>query len=80
MSKKELAEELHKPIIRSFKKRNVHSTFIDNIWGAYLADMHLMSKFNKGFEFLLCIIEIYSKHEWVIPLRDEKEISITSAY
>ena len=60
MSNKELAEELHKPIIRNFKKRNVHSTFIDNIWGAYLADMNLMSKFNKGFEFLLCIIEIYA--------------------
>ena len=39
ISNKELAEELHKPIIRKFKKRKVHSTFIDNIWGANLADM-----------------------------------------
>ena len=39
ISNKELAEELHKPIIRKFKKRKVHSAFIDNIWGANLADM-----------------------------------------
>ena len=35
---KELAEELHKPIIRTFKKRKVHSSFVDNIWGTDLAD------------------------------------------
>ena len=38
---KELAEELHKPIIRKFNKRKVHSLFIENIWGADLVDMQL---------------------------------------
>ena len=59
---KELAEELHKPIIRKFNKRKVHSPFIDNMWGAYLADMQLTTKLNKGFRFLLCVIDIYSKY------------------
>ena len=59
---KELAEELHKPIIRKFKKRKVHSTFIDNVWGTDLADMQLISKFSKKFRFLLCVIDIYSKY------------------
>ena len=59
ISNKELAEEPHKPIIREFNKRKVHSPFIDNIWGAYLADMQLMRKINKGFRFLLCFIDIY---------------------
>ena len=58
MSNQELAEELHKPIIRKFEKRNVHSSFIDIIWGADLADMQLVSKFNKGICFLLCVIDI----------------------
>ena len=40
----QLAEELHKPIIRKFKKRKVYSTFEDNIWGVDLADMQLLSK------------------------------------
>ena len=58
ISNKALAEELHKPIIRKFEKRKVHSPFIDNICGADLADMQLISKFNSGFRFLLCVIGI----------------------
>ena len=54
ISNKELAEELRKPIIRKYNKRKVHSRFIDNICGADLADMQLISKFNKGIRFLLC--------------------------
>ena len=71
----QLAEELHKPIIRKFKKRKVYSTFKDNIWGAYLADIKLISKFNKGFRFLLCVIDIFSKYVWVLPLKDKKGVS-----
>ena len=48
----QLAEELHKSIIRRFKKRKVYSTFKDNIWGVDLADMQLSSKYNKGIRFL----------------------------
>ena len=54
----QLAEELHKPIIRKFEKRKVYSTFKDNIWGADLADMQLLSKYNKGeldFYYVLLI-------------------------
>ena len=57
-----LAEELHKPIIKKIKKRKVYSAFKDNIWGYDLADMELISKFNKGFRFLLCVIDIFSKY------------------
>ena len=45
----QLAKELHKPVIRNFKKRTVYSRFKDNILGADLADMQLLRKFNKGF-------------------------------
>ena len=69
-----------KPIIRKFNKRKVHSPFIDNIWGADLADMQLISKFNKGFRFLLCFIDINSKYAWVIPLKDKKGITIANAF
>ena len=76
----QLAEELHKPIIRKFEKRRVYSTFKDNIWGADLADMHLLSKYNKGIRFLLCVIDIFSKYAWVVPLKDKKGISIVKAF
>ena len=52
MSNNELAEELHKPIIRKFLKIKVYLSFIDNIWGGDLDDMQLISKFNKGIRFL----------------------------
>ena len=62
----QLGEELHKPIIRKFKKRKVYSAFKGNIWGADLADMQLISKFNKGFRFLLCLSDIFNKYAWVV--------------
>ena len=42
--------------------------------------MKLISKFNKGFWFLLCIIKIYGKYVWVVPLKDKKDITIISAF
>ena len=50
---KDLAGKLHKPIIRKFKKRKVHSSFIDNIGRADLADLQLIRKCNKGIRFLI---------------------------
>ena len=58
ISNKKLAEELNKPIIRNFYQRKVQSLFIDNIWGEKLSGMQLISKCNKVFRFLLCIIYI----------------------
>ena len=72
----QLVEELHKPIIRKFKRRKVYSAFKYNIWAADLADMQLISKFNKG----LCVIYIYSKYAWVVHLKDKKGVSIVNAF
>ena len=69
---KELAEELHRKVIREIKKRKVQLPFIDNICGADLADAQLISKFNKGLPFLLCVIDIFSKYAWVILLKNKK--------
>ena len=76
----QLTKELHKPIIRKFKKIKVYSGFRDNIWRADLANMQLISKSNKGFRFLLCVIDIFSKYAWVVPLKDKKGISIVNAF
>ena len=57
-----------------------YSSFIDNICGADLTDMQLISKFNKGFRFLLCVIDIYSKNTWVVLLRHKKSITISNAF
>ena len=79
-SNDELAKELHKPIIRKYKRKTVYSGSEDNIRGADLAHMQLISKFNKGFRFLLCVNDICSKYSWVVPLKDEKGLTITNAF
>ena len=73
----QLANELHKPIIRKFKKI---SSFRDNIWGVDLPDMHSLSKYNKGIKYLLCAIDLFSKYAWVIPIKDKKGTSIVNAF
>ena len=58
----------------------MYSSYKDNVWGVDLADMQLLSKFNKGFRFLLCVIDIFSKYAWVIPLQVKKGRSIVNAF
>ena len=65
----ELAEELHKPVRHKFPKRRVWSKGIDDIWAADLVDMSAFSKDNDGVKFLLTIIDLFSKHGWMIPLK-----------
>ena len=61
ISNKVLAEVLHTPIIRNFKKRKVRLSFIENVWVADLAHMQLINKFNKGIIFLMHVIDIFRK-------------------
>ena len=56
ISKQQFTEKLCKPIIRKFEKRKVHSSLIDNICGADLADMQLLSTLNKGIHFILLLL------------------------
>ena len=58
----------------------MHSSFIDNLWGADVVEMQLINTFNIGIRFLLCFIDIYSKYAWVTPSEDKKGITITNAF
>ena len=71
---------MHKPVIRKFNKRKVYSQFKDYIWGVDLADTRLLRKKNKGIKYLLCVIDLFSKYAFVVPLKDKKGISITNAF
>ena len=76
----QLANELHRQVIISFKGRKVYSSLIDNIWGVDLADMQSLSKYNKGIKYLLCAIDLFSKYTLVVPLKDKRGISIVNAF
>ena len=58
----------------------MYSSFVDNIWGVDLADMQSLSRYNKGFKYLLCAIDLFSKYAWVIPIKDKKGTSIVNEF
>ena len=75
-----LANELHRQIIRKFKKRKVYSSLRDNIGGVDLADMQSLIKYNKGIKHLFCAIDLFRKYAWVAPLKSKRRISIVNAF
>ena len=80
MPNQQLANELHKPIIKKFKSRRAHSSFKDNIWGVDLSNMQLTIKYSKGIRYLLCVIDLFSKYVWIVPMKDKKCITIVNAF
>ena len=80
INNEKLAEKLHKPIIKNFKKRKVYSSFKDNLWDVDLAETTLISKFNKGIKYALCVIDLFSRYSWVISLKNKKGDSIVEGF
>ena len=76
----QLANELHKPVVRKFRKRKVVVYGIDEIWGADLVDMQAFAKYNDANKFLLCVIDIFSKYGWIIKLKDKTGKSVAAAF
>ena len=54
----------------------VYSSYRDNICGDDLADMQSLSKYNKGIKYSLCVIDLFSKYAWIIPIKDKKGTSV----
>ena len=76
----QLANELHRQIIRKFKRRKVYWSFSDNILGVDLADMKPLGKCSKGIKYLLPAIDLFSKYAWVVSLKDKRGITIVNAF
>ena len=73
----QLADELRKPVRRKFVKRHVFAKQIDDTWAADLVDMSWFSRSNRGYKFLLRVIDVYSKYGWIVPLKNKigKEVA-----
>ena len=56
------------------------SSFKDNIGSVDLADMQLISKYNKVIRYLLCAIDLFSKYAFVVPLKGKKGVAIVNAF
>ena len=76
----ELAEELHKPIRKKFRKRVVLAKGVDKIWAADLVDMQAYSRENQGYKYILMVIDVFSKYGWAIPLKAKTASEVTEAF
>ena len=76
----QLAEELHKPVIKKFKIRKVYARFKDNIWAADLAEMEPLSSKNKHVKYLLCVIDVFTKYVWVKLLKVKKGKTVLNVF
>ena len=65
----QLADELHKPIMKKFKKRIVIANNVDDIWSADLVEMIPFAKYNKGYKYILMVIDLFSRYGWAVPLK-----------
>ena len=72
----------NKERIKKFKETGdatyIYKNELDKV--CFQHDMQLLSKFNKGFKFFLCAIDIFSKYTWVVPLKDKNGVSIVDAF
>ena len=76
----QLANELHRQIIRKIKRWKVYSSFRDDIWVVDIADMLSLRKYNKGIKYLLRAIDLFSNYAWVVPLKDKRGITIVNEF
>ena len=76
----QLAKELHKPVIKKFKRRKVYARFEGNMLEANLAEIQLLSSKNKNVKYLLCVIDFFTKYAWVKPLKDKKGKTVLNAF
>jgi len=75
----QLAEELHKPLSKTFRKGRVYVKGIDQIFAADLVDMQPFSRHNNGVKYLLTVIDILSKYGWIVPLKNKTGLEVTRA-
>lgn len=71
---------LHRPFIKKFKRSKVMVSGIDDVWQADLVDVSKISKNNKGFKFLLTVIDVFSKFAWVEPIKKKTSHEIVKAF
>ena len=75
----QLAEELHKPIRKKFKRRHVITKGIDDVWSCDLVEMQEWSRDNKGYRYILNVVDVFSKYAWSIPLKDKTGLTVLKA-
>jgi hypothetical protein len=79
MSKQEIAAELHKPSRKNYTRRIVNAYGKNDLWQADLVEMIPHARKNKGFKYILCVIDCFTKFAWAIPVKSKTAAEISNA-
>ena len=71
--------QLHKLSCKNFPRRPFMVQGIDQLWQADLSDISSIKQYNKGYHFLLFVIDTFSKYAWVKPIEDKGAKTLTNA-
>ena len=74
------AKELPKPVTTHFNKRKIITKGIDDLWAADLINMKKFSKENKGYMYLLNVIDTFSKFAWALPIKKKAVVTVPEAF
>ena len=73
------AKEIHHARRKNFERRKVIVNTIDEIWGIDLAQMDSYVTDNDGYKFIMCVIDVFSKFAFCVPLKNKTALSILNA-
>lgn len=79
MAKREIAYELYKPVRKNYTRRIVNVYGKNDLWQANLIEILFYTKQNKGYKYILCIIDCFTKFAWAIPLKSKKGNEVSAA-
>lgn len=79
MSKHDIARELHKPARRNFVRRRIHVYSKNDLFHSDLIDLISYSRENRGFRYILCVIDCFTKYAWCVPLKSKKGVEVAAA-
>src|SRR5580765_623426 len=67
----QLVNELHAPARKNFPRRHVIVRGYDDLWKADIVEMRPYSRFNRGYHYILTVIDVLSKYAWAVPLKSK---------
>lgn len=70
----------HRMNRKRFIRRTYNVESIDDVWEADLADLRSISTYNKGYKYILMVIDVLSKYAWAEPLINKTSLSVTQAF
>ena len=79
IERRKIIDELHKPAMRNYPRRKFEYRDIDETWQADLVEMQPYAKENKGYRYMLTVIDVYSKYAWAIQVKSKSGENVTMA-